>query len=500
MKDFKNYIIIGVLLLLSGLMVGFQSSINITAQNYSKSRLLNANVSKLDQGIIKEVSDPVSSKVLYAFNEVIGTVTDLDKIEAMINDVNKDLYEEEFPDSKLGFGEDVFIAEEMSYFIKEDIDQEIKNYIVENDLLAIESNKITFSNGAIIYVKNLEDFESAKEKYLLNFVSERELEYIREGEIPPLNKDVGSTAKTLEILEKSTVSSGYASIENIYLDERSIIEFLSYGFEVETEYYTVEAFDTVDGVAFMAGISPQQLMTINPQIKSRDQLLKEGEKLNVTYFDSPINVIVKKHTVKDEVIYPESTKYVNDPTLREGVTVTSVYEKPGSQRVTYEETYVNGQLKDGAEILAKEVLVAPVREVIRRGTMVMPRVGSGSFRYPVDNPSITCGWYCYPGHQATDFINAYNRYGSVRASDRGVVSEASYKSINGYYVVINHNNGYTTYYGHLNTRPYVNVGQTVSRGEVIGQIGSTGYSTGPHVHFEVRLNGRRINPMTVIGR
>lgn len=500
MKDRKIYITLAILLFLSGIMVFFQSSISVTAQNLSKSKLLNKETSILDQKVVEEVQDPISTLVLYANNEVIGTVTDLEKIETMINDVSNKQYKQDFPDSKLGFGQDVFIAEEMTYFIYEDIDEKIKDYIVDNDLLAIESNKITFSNGAIIYVKNLEDFESAKEKYLLNFVSELELSYIKKGEVPPLTADYGSTATTLEILEKTTVDSGYASIENIYLDERSIIEFLSYGFEVEKEFYTVEPLDTVDGVASLANMSPQQLLTINPQIKSRDQLLKEGEELNVTFFDSPINVVVKKETVKKEVIYPESTQYILDPTLKEGSTQTTVSEKPGSKKVTYEETYINGQLKDGSDILDSEVLVAPVREVIKQGTRIEPKIGSGSFRYPVDNVSITCGWYCYSGHTATDFINTNSRFGSVKAADRGVVSSVGYTSIGGNFVRINHNNGYETYYGHMNQRAFVSVGQTVARGEVIGQIGQTGYATGPHVHFEVRLNGRHINPVTVIGR
>ena len=64
---------------------------------------------------------------------------------------------------------------------------------------------------------------------------------------------------------------------------------------------------------------------------------------------------------------------------------------------------------------------------------------------------------------------------------------------------INHNNGYKTYYGHLNS-VYVGVGYTVARGETIGQIGQTGYATGPHVHFMVTYNGVYLNPMTVIGR
>lgn len=466
-----------------------------------ESRLIQAtNESIIPQEVIAELENPVSQKVLYANNQIVGVVTDLSLIEDMIANVSKEEYEEDFPESNLVLGEDVFISEEMLSFQYENIDDKIIDYIVSEDLLAIETNKVTFSNGAVIYVKNAEDFELAKEEYLLNFVSENEMKYIKVGEPVPYNpEELTSTALSIEIVEKTKITRGYASKDKIYKDRREITEFLSYGYGTDKEYYTVEAFDTIDGVASKAGISPQQLLTINPHLKSRDQLIKEGDKLNVTFFDSPINVIVKKRNVKQEITYPPSTRYVDDPTLREGSIVTTVNEETGIKRVAYEERYVNGQLKDGSTVLDSTVLKEPVQEIIKRGTMVVPSVGSGRFRLPVDNAQLTCGWYCYSGHTAIDVINSLNRYGTVRASDRGVVEVASYGSINGYFVWINHNNGYKTYYGHMNTMPYVRVGQIVERGEVIGQIGMSGVATGPHVHMMITYNGAFINPSTVVG-
>lgn len=499
----KNTLVLLIGLFISSvLIVLLSSSLLANDSNFGLSKLLVENAeSVIKQEVLAESKDPIVQKVLYANNEIVGIVTDLSLIENMIADISKTDYEDEFPDSKLGFGEDVFIAEEISNFQYENIDDEIIDYIVDNSLLAIETNKITFSNGAVIYVNNVEDFENAKEKYLLNFVNEKEMSYIKNGEEVPYDKDsYDTTALSLEVVEESSLSKGYASKDNIYKDEREITEFLSYGYGTDKEYYTVKEFDTVEGVASLAGISTQQLLTINPNIKSADQLIKVGDKLNVTFFDSPVNVIVKKRVVTDEVIYPASTKYVNDPSLREGLTVTTVNEEAGLKKVAYEETYVNGQLKDGAIVMESQVLKEPVQEVVKRGTMVMPSVGSGRFRYPVDNARVTCGWYCYGGHTATDVINSLNRYGVVRAADRGVVEVASYHGINGYYVWINHRNGYKTYYGHMNTNPYVRVGQTVERGEVIGQIGMTGVATGPHVHFMVTLNGSYLNPATVLGR
>jgi len=83
----------------------------------------------------------------------------------------------------------------------------------------------------------------------------------------------------------------------------------------------------------------------------------------------------------------------------------------------------------------------------------------------------------------------------VSAADSGTVIISSYNSSYGNYVVVDHANGMTTLYAHLSSRS-VSVGTTVSRGQQVGLVGSTGVSTGPHLHFEVSINGVRINPLT----
>ena len=86
----------------------------------------------------------------------------------------------------------------------------------------------------------------------------------------------------------------------------------------------------------------------------------------------------------------------------------------------------------------------------------------------------------------------------IYASKSGTVTTATYNYAYGYYVTINHYDGFSTLYGHM-TNYVVSEGDYVERGQVIGYVGSTGYSTGPHLHFTVYYNGSTVNPAAYIG-
>lgn len=86
----------------------------------------------------------------------------------------------------------------------------------------------------------------------------------------------------------------------------------------------------------------------------------------------------------------------------------------------------------------------------------------------------------------------------IKAAAGGTVTFSGWKGTLGKLVVISHGNGIQTYYGHCNSL-LVSSGQTVSAGQIIAKVGSTGRSTGPHLHFEIRVNGSAINPQSYIG-
>ena len=97
-------------------------------------------------------------------------------------------------------------------------------------------------------------------------------------------------------------------------------------------------------------------------------------------------------------------------------------------------------------------------------------------------------------HYAVDIAGFYNGLPPIYASNDGYVVTASYHYSYGYYVLIDHGNGIATLYAHC-SRLTVSAGQTVTKGTTIGYVGTTGFSTGNHLHFEFRVNGKKVNPL-----
>jgi uncharacterized protein YgiM (DUF1202 family) len=132
---------------------------------------------------------------------------------------------------------------------------------------------------------------------------------------------------------------------------------------------------------------------------------------------------------------------------------------------------------------------------------------TGAFIYPLANYVLTQNYGCtnlsiepWDANLGCNFHNGIDlaapAYTPIMAADGGTVTAAGWCDCGlGYYVEIDHGNGFSTVYGHMAEQPYVYVGQVVNQGDVIGPVGSTGASTGPHTHFMIKLNGSTVNPL-----
>lgn len=192
---------------------------------------------------------------------------------------------------------------------------------------------------------------------------------------------------------------------------------------------------------------------------------------------------------------PYPVHYLKDAHL--GVGSVSVVTKgtPGEVKEQVLVTYINGQ-QSRQQVLKKDVLQTPVAEVADQGTNA--GIASGSWGWPTDQYDITSGfgWRTLGGvanfHPGVDVGVPIGS--PVYATNNGVVEQAGWNA-GGYgnWVLINNGNGIETVFGHLSAVE-VHSGETVAKGDLIGKSGDTGFSTGPHLHYEVRLNGTAIAP------
>ena len=457
--------------------------------------------SAINQNVIEYSDEKLSYNKLYNKGQLVGFITNLDKFYEGIDNEYQN-YAEKFPNTTLGLSDDLYLVKEDTYSVYENRDEDIVKYLINNDLLGVKTNAIEFSTDEgvydIIYVNNIDDFYVARDQFLLNFISEDTLESLTNNETINEPTNFGTTEMGLKVLEKMTISDAFMPPEKIFTSVNEIYNFLCYGRNEERQYYVTQEGDTLRGVGYLfQNMSPKQLMMLNPDvIVSEDQVITPGMDLNVTYFSSPLTVVVTKDRLAQEIVNAENPEYRSDPTVAAGVTRIDVEELNGLENVLYEETWINGVLQSGSRkssVMVRE----PVQAIITVGTQKTVDYGSGNYIWPVDNPMVTCGWGCYYGHTGTDIVNRYERYGAIYAVDTGIVETASFHYINGNYVVIDHQNGYKTYYGHMSAM-FVAQGQTVQRGDVIGQIGMTGYATGPHVHFHFLVDGVITNACNIM--
>ena len=278
------------------------------------------------------------------------------------------------------------------------------------------------------------------------------------------------------------------------------------------EVYIVKSGDTPTGIADKTGVPYDVLKSMNPGIEER---LFEGEEI-LTQMARPFLSVKKIYTSQYEQGIPFTTTEIQNATYARGYREVEQAGRNGRELVTAEFTFING-LETDRVVLERQVLFEPEEAKVivgvndpqtiisspsqssSGGTTAAPSTQTSSgFIWPGAGGYISNYLNGYPGHTGIDIAGL--PYGSpVYASASGTVVLVK-RGWTGYgqYIVIDHGNGYETWYAH-NSALYVNVGDRVAQGQVIAAVGSTGNSTGNHIHFEIRYNKRVMNPVNYIG-
>lgn len=257
--------------------------------------------------------------------------------------------------------------------------------------------------------------------------------------------------------------------------------------------------DTLWDLAKANNLTVEQLEALNPDIDP-DKVFP-GDKLVVKPFEPDLDVIIElENTVEESVpfdteIQKDNSLFSNEKKfIREGI--------EGQKEVTYRITLLNGY-QSSLETKSETIIEEPVSAIVKIGTKTTLTRGSGRNYGIVSGKRISSpyGYRIHPitgkksFHEGIDIASAYGN--AVYAYSDGKVIEAGWSGAYGNSVLIDHGNGLKTRYGHL-SKMYVRVGQKVGTNDKIGAVGSTGFSTGPHVHFEVLKNGQTKNPLNYI--
>ena len=332
-----------------------------------------------------------------------------------------------------------------------------------------------------------------------------------DGQVIATNK----SRTALQMMLNRILDSGITGLENtkteFLQDVQIVASSLNESFEMsisdleaklgqsrqETQFYKVVKGDTVGRIASKHNMTVSQLKTLNPG-KDLNKIYA-GEKLTVS---AAVPYLSLKQTVKES--YTEKIEYGTtieySSSMYTGTSKIKSAGVYGEAAVTADVVYVNG-VEQGRTVLSYEVTKQPVNQVKLVGTKARPKtMATGHFIKPVKG-TVSANYGKYPTlsgtHTGIDWRAPKGT--SIKASDGGKVIHAGWKGNYGYCVIINHENGYQTYYAHC-SKLLVKKGERVYQGQEIAKVGSTGRSTGPHLHFEVRYNGKHQNPLKYVNK
>lgn len=350
--------------------------------------------------------------------------------------------------------------------------------------------------------------------------------------LEPYKKQVEATATVAFVEEIEYISGLYPADSELIYDSYALRTLLSNP-KAEAVYHTFTEGDTVQSVRKKYGLTLSELKALNPDVdfdsleasfntvpetdpEAEGEEIPEAEvqppkevKLLVSRQVNFVRVKVMRTKVTEKAI-PYQTIEKNSSSLAKGTKKTSQEGRNGKKEVTELETYIDGKLSY-TTVISEKTVKKPVDKIVLIGTKTYtssssgwtwPTRGAYSISSPYGYRSASISGWSY--HGGIDIV-----IGGKSSSGIPVVAAASgtvekvQKSYSGYghMVLINHGNGIKSRYAHMQAGSItVYVGQKVSKGQQIGKIGSTGNSTGPHLHFEVIVNGSKVDPQKYVRR
>ena len=337
----------------------------------------------------------------------------------------------------------------------------------------------------------LDDIEEMSEEEAAE-ESEETSEEEKIPEKPPVDPN-GDGLKEMYFGEKVEISEAYVSKTLVTSPEEAADQITKES--QKNEIYEVKSGDTLSTIANGHGLYVKEVLALNSGL-SENTTLQIGDEIIITVPQPELTVLTVEQSTYDEEYFGEVEYVYND----DWYTTKSVVlqdEVAGYHQVTAMVTKRNG-VEENREMIDEVVYTEPVCKIVEIGTKTPP-----TYIKPLSGGRQTSGYGmrkaptkgASTNHRAIDWSTPTGT--AIWASSGGTVSLAGWQSGYGYVIYINHPDGNQTRYGHL-SKILVSPGQTVKQGQKIALSGNTGRSTGPHLHFELRVNGTPVNPYKYI--
>lgn len=366
----------------------------------------------------------------------------------------------------------------------------------------------------ILYINKKDIFDKAVKNFMYLFISEDEVKKY-ENDNQEQIRTTGSIIENIYLDQDVSIKESLISTdETIYTTVEDLTKFFSFNENASEKEYIIEPGDTIDSAAFKNEISTRVFLIVNPEFTSANNLLKPGQKVNVARMDPVLNLAVEKHIVED-VSSGYKTIEKEDSSMDLGTQVVEVEGVNGISRQTEKVKYINGKV-DKVYITKSETIKEPIDEVIVKGTKKtsassaysgswVPAIFSGSWGWPSVSTFITTyyGYDDWHGGMHNGLDIALSGCGSpIFAIESGTVLETNSGCADisygpgdycgagyGNYVWIAHPENVFAIYAHMTSAVTVSPGESVTKGQVIGFMGSSGSSSACHLHFGTYYGG-----------
>lgn len=457
---------------------------------------------------------------VYLDGKLLGSVNSKKSLEKYIDDEQREL-KEEFNVDKVYIPNGIDIEKCITHTSNVLSEKQIYEKIKENKSFTIKgyvvSIKDSDNNETKINILDKDMFDKAVNKVLRVFVSNDEVENYKNDTQKQI-ETTGSLIEKISIDEKITITEAFISTDEvIFTDLTTLTKYLLFGSLDKDQEYVVKPGDTIETVAFNNKLGVEEFLIVNPEFTNKNNLLSVGQKVSVALIDPIFRIVVEKHVVED-MDKPYQIIEKEDSSLYVGTTKVETEGVNGVQRVTSKVKYINGEAQP-SYITNYNDIVEPINKVVLKGTKQYesgysgggtPAPVSGDWGWPTISPYIITSYYGYRWgrlHAGIDISGC--GFGSpIYSIGEGVVTDVTSGCADrGYYgsscgggygnaVRIQHS-GMEVIYSHIMSNIRVSVGQTVSKGQIVGYMGNSGSSTGTHLHFQVNTSGGSINPLTL---